>query len=56
MENPVPAIKDILFVRVIVTDVAKQRQLLQDFGLHTEIQDGLLIARGSYTRTYFYLA
>ena len=51
-----PAIKDILYVRFTVTDLAKQRQFLQDFGLHTEIQDGLLIARGSDSKPFIYLA
>ena len=56
MKNPMPAMKDILYVRFTVTDLAKQLQFLQNFGLHTEIKDGLLIARGSDSKPYIYLA
>lgn len=49
-------IKDILYVRFTVTDLQRQQQFLQKFGLQAEIKDGLLLARGTDNVPYIYLA
>ena len=51
-----PRIKDVLYVRFKVSDLQAQKAFLDDFGLHTEIQDGLLVGRGTDTSPYIYLA
>ena len=49
-------IKDILYVRFRVTDLQVQQQFLDDFGFQTKISNGLLMARGTDSSPYVYLA
>lgn len=51
-----PRIKDILYVKFNVSDLTKQQQFLDDFGLQTEIDGDLLLARGTDSSRYIYLA
>ena len=52
----VGTIKDVLYVRFSVTDLQMQQQFLVDFGFKAEINDGLLIARGTDANPYIYIA
>ncbi|HBK19511.1 MAG TPA: glyoxalase [Gammaproteobacteria bacterium] len=49
-------IKDVLYVRFKVTDLQAQKQFLNDFGFQTQIEDDLLMARGTDSSPYIYLA
>ncbi len=51
-----PRIEDVLYVKFRVKDLTLQKQFLDDFGFCTNIEDGLLFARGSDTAPYIYLA
>ena len=51
-----PNIKDVRYVKFRVSDLGKQQQFLHDFGLHTSIDEGVLVARGTDTSPYIYLA
>lgn len=51
-----PRIKDVDYVRFTVSDLQKQKTFLDDFGLHTEIHDNLLLARGTDSSPYVYIA
>ena len=51
-----PNIKDVRYVKFRVSDLSKQQQFLHDFGLHTHIENGVLVARGTDTSPYIYLA
>ena len=50
------AIKDVLYVRFYVTDLRVQQQFLEDFGFKSEIDNGLVIARGTDGSPYIYVA
>ena len=50
------SIKDILYVKFKVPDLIKQDQFLQDFGFETRPSENLLMARGTDTSQYVYLA
>ncbi|MFT5101795.1 MAG: hypothetical protein ACI9HY_003931, partial [Planctomycetaceae bacterium] len=50
------AIRDILYVRFKVSDLQKQRQFLEDFGLAVEEANGMLLARGTDANRYIYIA
>lgn len=52
----VGTIKDVLYVRFSVTDLQMQQQFLEDFGFKAEINDDLLIARGTDANPYIYIA
>ena len=52
----VGTIKDVLYVRFSVTDLQVQQQFLENFGLKSEISNGLLIARGTDASPYIYIA
>ena len=52
----VGTIKDVLYVRFSVTDLQVQQQFLEDFGFKSEINDDLLIARGTDASPYIYIA
>lgn len=51
-----PRVRDVLYVRFKVSDLQAQKAFLDDFGLHTEILDNLLLARGTDSSPYVYLA
>ena len=50
------SIKDILYVKFKIPDLIKQGQFLQDFGFETRPGENLLMARGTDTSQYVYLA
>lgn len=51
-----PRVRDVLYVGFKVSDLKAQKAFLDDFGLHTEILDNLLLARGTDSSPYLYLA
>ena len=51
-----PRVRDVLYVRFKVSNLQAQKAFLDDFGLHTEILDNLLLARGTDSSPYLYLA